>query len=77
MKGPQNIKEPTVAEAKVQLPEGMSPEKFLEIVQSYEEKRVKNSARNKARRQALNDITKKYKAEYDALVKKYTPKAAA
>ena len=60
--------------AQVQLPEGMSADKFMEIIQSYETKRVKNSASNKAKRQATQDLIKAHKDEYESLLKARLPK---
>jgi hypothetical protein len=54
----------------------MTPEQLLALVTSYEEKRVKGGARNKARHAADKFLREKYKAEYEAQVKAAMPKAA-
>jgi hypothetical protein len=59
----------------VEVPEGMTPERLVELVTNYEEKRVKNKARQDARKSALNVLKEKYKKEYDAEVAKNMPKS--
>jgi hypothetical protein len=65
-----------VPKVQVEVPAGMTPEQLLALVTSYEEKRVKGGARNKARHAADKFLREKYKAEYEAQVKAAMPKAA-
>jgi hypothetical protein len=64
-----------MAKTTIEVPEGMTPEKLLELVQSYEDKRVKNSARNKAKRIATTKLVKAHQAEFDGYIKAEMPKA--
>lgn len=59
----------------VEVPAGMTPEKLLELVTTYESKRVKSKARQDARKKAANFLKEKYKAEYEKLVADNMPAA--
>ncbi|KKN02651.1 hypothetical protein LCGC14_1115610 [marine sediment metagenome] len=72
---PPRRKESTVAEkVQIEVPEGMTAEKLLLLVTSYEEKRVKNSARNTAKRKAVSALIKAHQVEYDKFVSAEAPK---
>ncbi len=62
-----------MAQATVNLPEGVSAEKFLEIIASYETKRVKNAASNKAKRTATQKLITAHKPEYESFLKAAMP----
>jgi hypothetical protein len=59
----------------VAIPEGMTPERLIELVASYEKRRVANKARQDGRKQADKALREAHKDEYAALVKKFAPKA--
>lgn len=61
--------------AEIEVPEGMTAEKLLQLVTSYEEKRVTNSVRNKARREATQKLVNAHKPEFEGYVKAAMPKA--
>ncbi len=65
-------KEQTV---QVPVPEGMTAERLVELVQGYEERRIKNKARQDARKNAERDLRENHKDEFEQLVKKYMPKS--
>lgn len=58
-----------MAKTTIEVPEGMTPERLLEIVKSYETKKVAGSARNKARRVATKKLIDAHKAEFDGYLK--------
>jgi len=64
--------------AKIELPEGvlpagMTPEQFVELVTSYNEKRVKSKARSSARKDAVKALIKNHEAEYNQILKANLP----
>lgn len=65
-----------MAKAEIEVPEGMTAEKLIELVTSYEEKRVKGKARQDARKKAVTTLKEKYASEYENLVKSFMPKGA-
>lgn len=60
--------------AEIEVPEGMTAEKLLELVTSYETRRVQSGIRNKTRREAAQDVLNAHKDEYEAAIKKHTPR---
>ena len=58
----------------IEVPEGMTPGRLLELVTTYEEKRVKSKARGDARKKAVNALKDAHKTEYDKLVASFMPK---
>jgi len=58
----------------VQLPAGMTKEQFDALFANFTKKRVANSAKNKAKRQATNDLIKAHKTEFDKLLIQYMPR---
>lgn len=56
------------------LPEGMSPEQFVQLVTTYQEKRVKSKARSTARKEAVKTLIKHHEPEYNNLLKANLPK---
>jgi len=58
----------------IPVPEGMTAERLLELVQSYEERRVKNKARTEARKKADKALRDKHPDEYAALLKQFMPR---
>jgi hypothetical protein len=58
----------------VQLPAGMTKEQFDALFANFTKKRVANSSKNKAKRQATNELIKNHKDEFDKLLVKYMPK---
>ncbi len=59
----------------IEVPEGMTPERLLELVTTYEEKRIKSKARQDARKKAVAALKEKYAKEYETLVASFMPKS--
>jgi len=59
----------------IEVPEGMDAAKLKNLIANYETKRVKNSAKNKARRNAMTKLIKAHQAEFDGYLKEAMPKA--
>ena len=74
MKGSPQRKGVTMPEVKLNLPEGMTQEKFMAAFETFQKARVNAQVRDKGVRAAIKDLIKLHQDEYDKLVKKYTPK---
>jgi len=62
-----------MADARITVPEGMSPEQFQKLVATFVKSRLAGQVTGKAQGKAIKDLKAAHKPEYDALVKKYTP----
>jgi len=51
----------------IEVPEGMTPEKLLELVKQYEARRVSGEAQRKARSWAVKKLIENHKDEYESL----------
>lgn len=60
-------------DVRLPLPEGMTSDQFQKLVATFIKGRQTGQVKGKAQASAMKDLRNKYKAEYDALVKKYTP----
>lgn len=58
----------------IEVPEGMTAERLLELVTTYEEKRVKSKVREQARKKATATLREKYAKEYETLIASFMPK---
>lgn len=65
-----------MAKVEIEVPEGMDPQKLIQMVSTFEEKRIKGKARQDARKKAVNALKEKYATEYEGLVKSFMPKGA-
>ena len=61
----------------IKLPEGMSPEQFAKLFETFTKQRDNTQVRDKAVRAAQKDLCDKYPVEYKALVEKHTKAAKA
>ena len=62
-----------MAEVPITLPSGMTKEDFEKAFASFQKTRVATQVRDKAVRSAMKDLITAHRAEYDRLVKQYTP----
>ena len=59
----------------IPVPDGMTPERLVELVSSYEKRRVQNKSRQDSRKKAEKALREKYADEYKKLVEANSPKA--
>lgn len=63
-----------MAKAEIEVPEGMTAQQLIDLVSNYEDRRVKGAARNKARREATQDVLNAHKDEFNAAITRRTPR---
>ena len=55
----------------VPLPEGMGPDEFMKLLESFQKSRASRTVYNTARRKAISDLVKAHKPEFEGLMTKY------
>jgi len=58
----------------IEVPEGMTPDRLLGLLEEYEKRRASNKANREVRNKVIKDLMKAHPDEVETLKKKYTPR---